>query len=334
MNKALFTVLFVAAVAMVASANFAMDFMSNINSFADDVISVPPRPTYDEKQFIGKKVLVTGGSSGIGFATALTFARFGADVVICSRDSNSNWFTGKQAVKKIEDDPIVKENKGKITWYKADVSDWDSISKFFKKLEDDKFVLDYAVNNAGIVGAAGTLKDTAQYFGGEHDCVRNNLMGTVNCLELEIEMWTKHNKNASVVNLASVNGFRSSPGAPMYATSKFGILGLTRNVGVQYARGTPSIRVNAIAPGFTNTSLVWQQTKLISGQAKQVWEGDYITPDSELWKTYAPYFESRCPTGKIADPMDQANMIAFLLAEESGLITGSIFVVDGVIGES
>ena len=64
------------------------------DGFADDVQHIPARPAYDETQFKGKIVLVTGGSSGIGFATALTFARFGAHVIICSRDSRPDWFTG------------------------------------------------------------------------------------------------------------------------------------------------------------------------------------------------------------------------------------------------
>jgi len=331
MSKVLFVAFVVAALAMVASCNF-MDYL-NVPITDDDYVTIPARPAYDEKQFAGKKILVTGGSSGIGFGTALTLARFGADVLICSRDSNPNWFTGKQAVEKIQADPIVQENNGKIRWEQADVSNKESITSLFKKLDDQKWIIDYAVNNAGIVGCAGTLHATSEYFGGEHDAIRNNLIGTINCLELEIDLFTREKKNASIVNLASVNGYRAAAGAPMYAASKFGILGLTKSIGVEYLGGEHPIRINAIAPGFTNTSLVWQQAKLISGAAQQVWEGDYITPSHPLWKQYAFYFEERCPTGHIADPLDQGNMIAFLLAEESALISGSIFVVDGMIGE-
>lgn len=64
------------------------------DEFADDFQHIPARPTYDQTQFKGKVVLVTGGSSGIGFATALTFARFGAHVIICSRDLRPDWYTG------------------------------------------------------------------------------------------------------------------------------------------------------------------------------------------------------------------------------------------------
>jgi len=296
------------------------------------IIYMGTRPTYDQKQFIGKKVFITGGSSGIGFATAMTFARFGADVVIISRDSNASWFNGSGAVERIKADPVVKENNGKIRWYKADVSNKENMTALFKQFETEKWEMDLAVNNAGIVGAIGTLANTAKYFGGEHDPIRNNLQGTIICLDLEIAHFKKTKKDGAIVNLASVNGMRGAPGAPLYPTSKFGILGLTRSVGTEYARGTPTIRINAIAPGFTNTSLVWQQVKGLIGL--QLWEGDYITPASKLWQDNKQRYLDRCPTGDMADPMDQANMIAFLLAEESSLITGSIFTVDGLISES
>jgi len=328
MNKILLSV---AVFAVAVSATFP--YMTYGDDNNEDMIYLGTRPAYDETQFAGKNILVTGGSSGIGFATALTFARFGSNVVIVSRDSNPDWFTGAQAVAKIEADDIVQAKGGKIRWYKCDVADRDQVKSLFKQFVDDKFMLDYAVNNAGIVGAVGNLKDTEKYLGTEHDAVRNNLQGTVNTLEEEIAQFHNSGKDGAIVNLASVNGYRASPGGALYATSKFGIVGLTRSVGTEYARGTPLIRVNAIAPGFTNTSLVWQQTKLLDGSGRQTWEGEYVTPSSDLWKQYASHFQSLCPTGDLADPMDQANMIAFLLSDSASLITGSIFTVDGLIGE-
>jgi len=327
----------VAAVALVASCNIVFDRKSLISRHDDrmgDVFAFGARPAYDQTQFKGKKILVTGGSSGIGYGTALTLARFGADVVICSRDSNPKWFTGAAACDRINNDDTVKENEGHCRWFMADVANRRNITNLFNLLEQDGFLIEYAVNNAGIVGAVGTLKQQAQYFNTEHDAVSNNLQGTVNCLELEFAHFNKHAINGSIVNLASVNGYRPSGGAPLYATSKFGILGLTRNVGTEYAHTNPTIRVNAIAPGYTNTSLVWQQVKLIAGTAEQVWEEPYITPDSELWQKYSHFIIDTIPGKRIADPLDQANMIAFLLSKEASLITGNIFVVDGLDGEN
>jgi len=330
-----------AALALVASANIVLDappvkgahaVRDDVDSL-DDLFVVGARPAYDMKQFINKKVFVTGGSSGIGFGTALLFARFGADVTICSRDSNPKWFTGQQAVDRISNDTIVKENNGKIRWVKCDVSDKAGMIKLFQQFDDEKYIIDYAVNDAAIIGAVGDMNTVIPYYGGKFDAVYNNLIGTVNSLEVEIAMFQKYKKDAAIVNLASVNGYRASAGALGYAASKFGVLGLTRATGVEYARGSPMIRINAIAPGFTNTSLVWQQTKLMAGIAHQVWEEPYVTPDSDLWQKYKDVLISMCPNGDISDPLDQANMIAFLLAKESALITGSIFVVDGVLGE-
>jgi len=330
MSKTLLSVLLFAVLAIAVSGFMPQVFGDDVS--AEDVIYLGTRPAYDETQFAGKNILVTGGSSGIGFAAAMTFARFGANVVIVSRDSNPSWFTGDQAVKKIEADDIVKAKGGKIRWYKCDVSDKDQVKALFQKFQTDKFMLDYAFNNAGIVGAVGNLIDTLQYLGGEHDAVHNNLQGILNCLEEEIAQFKTSQKNGAIVNTASVNGYRASPGGALYATSKFGVIGLTRSVGTEYARGTPTIRVNAIAPGFTNTSLVWQQVKILEGQG-QTWEGEYITPSHPLWQQYKVYFQQKCPTGDLADPMDQANMVAFLLSDSAALITGSTFTVDGLIGE-
>jgi len=304
-------------------------------SSTDGIIHLSARPAYDETQFIGKNILVTGGSSGMGYATALTFARFGANVVIVSRDSNPDWFTGNEAVQKIAADETVQAMGGQIRWYKCDVSKKEDVTALFQQFEKDNFMLDYAFNNAGVVGAVnmGTIfNDTVQYFGGEHDAVYNNLVGCMLCLEAEVAQFKSSQKNGAIVNTASVNGYRAAADGPLYASSKFGIIGLTRSVGTEYARGSPIIRVNAIAPGFTNTSLVWQQAKVLEGIC-QTWEGDYITPDSDLWKKYAPMFQAECPTGDLADPMDQANMVAFLLSDSAALITGSVFTVDGLIGE-
>jgi len=335
MNKSFVSVLIVAVLSVAVLGNlFDKHFAKHSRN--SDIIFIGTRPAYDETQFKNKNILVTGGSSGIGFATAMTFARFGSNVVIVSRDYHPTWYTGQQAVEKIQADETVKANGGKIRWIKCDVSNRTSVAALFAKLEEDKVMLDYAVNNAGIVGAVnvnGTLyNDTAKYLGGEHDAVHNNLIGTVLSLEYEIAQFKASKKNGAIVNTASVNGYRASADGPLYAAGKFGIIGLTRSVGTEYARGTPTIRVNAIAPGFTNTSLVWQQAKILEGSS-QAWEGEYITPDNPRWKKVAPVFQQACPTGDLADPMDQANMIAFLLSDSADLITGSVFTVDGLIGE-
>jgi NAD(P)-dependent dehydrogenase (short-subunit alcohol dehydrogenase family) len=335
MGKTLVSALLI-ALAVAVSANLANFKAVQYGNDPSDIIYVGNRPAYDQTQFKGKNALVTGGSSGMGFAAALTLARFGANVVIVSRDSNPEWFTGARAVEKIQNDETVKENGGTIKWYKCDVSNMTEMTALFDEFDKTNFMLDYAINNAGIVGAVqmkGALfNDTVPYFGGEHDAVKNNLIGTVLSLEFEMKQFLKTKKNGAIVNTASVNGYRASPLGPLYATSKFGIIGLTRSVGVEYARGTPVVRVNAIAPGFTNTSLVWQQVKVLSGEC-QTWEGKYITPSDPLWQQYAPLFKSKCPTGDLADPMDQANMMAFLLSDSAELITGSVFTVDGLIGE-
>lgn len=229
-------------------------------------------------------------------------------------------------------DDVVVANGGKVRWVKADVSDKASVTQLFANIREKEGTIDFAVNNAGIVGAAGLLNTTVQYFGTPYDPVRINVYGTINCLEQELQLFTQQKKNAAIVNLASVNGYRSAGLAPLYSASKHAIIGITRSVAVEYAQGTPTVRINALAPGFTNTSLVWQQAKVFE-DGSQVWEGDYITPNHPLWKKWEAAFVSMTPNNRMADPMDQANMIVFLLARESALITGNIFVVDDMDGE-
>lgn len=235
-------------------------------------------------------------------------------------------------MEKITNDEIVKLNDGKVRWVKADVSSKQSVAKLFADIREKEGTLDYAVNNAGIVGAAGQLNTTVQYFRTQYDPVYVNVYGTVNCLEQELMLFTQQKKNAAIVNLASVNGYRSAGLAPLYSASKHAIIGITRSVANEFAQGTPTVRINALAPGFTNTSLVWQQAKLFDSGI-QVWEGDYITPNHPLWKKWEATFVEMTPNHRMADPMDQANMIAFLLAHESALITGNVFVVDDMDGE-
>ena len=229
-------------------------------------------------------------------------------------------------------DKTVALNEGKVRWVKADVSNKDSVTQLFADIRAKEGTIDLAVNNAGIVGAAGLLNTTVQYFGTQYDPVRVNVYGTLNCLEQELQLFKQQQKNAAIVNLASVNGYRSAGLAPLYSASKHAIIGLTRSVASEYAQGTPTVRINALAPGFTNTSLVWQQAKVFEN-GSQVWEGDYITPNHPLWKKWEASFVAMTPNHRMADPMDQANMIAFLLAQESALITGNVFVVDDMDGE-
>ena len=287
-------------------------------------------PGYRWEQFVGKVVLVTGGSSGIGYATALSFARYGARVVICSRDSNPAWFNGTAAAARINADPDVLSLGGYARWVRADVSKAADVDALLADIEATEGTLDIAVNNAGISGAMGPLLETEQYLGTEHDALQTNIFGQAQSLAAELQLFARQQRGGVIVNVASVNGFRGADDAPLYATSKHASIGLTKSVALELALAPHHIRLNAIAPGFTSTSLLWQQAKFLeSGQ--QPWLGDYITPEHPLWQKWGPVLAASAPSGLMCDPMDLARMIMYLCSQEADYISGGVFVVDGGI---
>lgn len=283
-----------------------------------------------KKEFAGKVALVTGGSSGIGFQTALEFAQYGAKVIIVARDSNPNWFTGAGAVEKITNDPVVQQSGGQCRFIKADVSDREQMKGVIDDIRSKEGDLDFAVNAAGIGGPLGLLADNRAYINGTHCPMRNNIYGTLFSLIYELRFMNENNHPAAIVNFASVNGLQATPKGSLYGASKFGIVGLTRCAAAEHAvaaPGAPLIRINAVAPGLTDTSLTWQQVKYFA-QGIQPWEGDYITPDSQLWKDYGPMWVAQLVAKVMASPKNMADAALFLCSSDASFITGHILSVD------
>jgi len=281
-------------------------------------------------EFKDKVVLVTGGSSGIGYQTALQFAQYGAKVIITARDSNADWFNGANAVTNILADPVVQQNGGQARFVKTDMSDVEQVKALFQDIESNENDLDFAVNSAGIGGPLGELTEVSSYIHGEHCPIRNNLYGTIYSLMYESRFFIAKNHTGAIVNLASVNGLKATPQGSLYGTSKFGIVGLTRSVADSFADGSnglPKIRVNAVAPTLTNTSLTWQQVKWMK-DGTMPWDGDYITPDSPLWQQYGSQWIASLPSKAIASPKNMADPVLFLCSSDASFITGSILTVD------
>jgi len=277
---------------------------------------------------------VTGGSSGIGYATALSFARYGARVIICSRDSNPAWFNGSDAERRINSDPDVMSLGGYARWVKTDVSVVKDVDALIKNIVDKEGTIDFAFNNAGVAGFIGQLHDPKlePLLGGIHDTIRNNVFGCVNSLAAELTLWANQSRGGVIVNTASVDGLHGEGEASLYCSSKHAVIGLTKSVAMEMATSNPAVRINALAPGFTDTSLVWQQCKYFESY-EQSWEGDYITHDHPLWEKYGPLFSETAPAGKLCDPMDEARMVMYLFSEEARYISGAVMVVDGGIND-
>jgi NAD(P)-dependent dehydrogenase (short-subunit alcohol dehydrogenase family) len=246
------------------------------------------------KRFEGKVVLVTGGNSGIGRATALAFAKEGAKVVIAARREN----LGQEVLQEIT------KNGGEALFIKTDVSIQVDIENLIKKIIDQYGRLDLAFNNAGVGGPMTRLaRQTLETW----DMVINtNLKGVWLCLKYEIEQMLKQGGGA-IVNTASTAGISGSPGAAIYSASKHGVLGLTKSAAAEYA--TKNIRINAVCPGPIMTPMLE--------------EG--FTERPPMREAYL----STVPMGRFGVPEEIAGAVLWLCSEEASFMTGYSMTIGG-----
>lgn len=244
----------------------------------------------------GKVALVTGGASGIGRATALTFAREGAKLVIA--DTNEDG--GQQTVH------MITEQGGEATFVQVDVASATAVEAMLHKTVQTYGRLDCAHNNAGI---AGRIRAPL------HECPEDvwdqvlgiNLKGVWLCMKYEI-LQMLHQGGGTIVNTASIMGLVGSwSGTSAYNASKHGVVGLTKTAALEYA--TAGIRVNAVCPGYIWTPLI--ETALT------------MRPDME------PQIIARHPVGRMGRPEEIAEAVVWLCSDAASFVTGHTMTVDG-----
>ena len=246
------------------------------------------------KQFGGKVALVTGGSSGIGRATASAFAGEGANVVVADVLVEG----GGETVR------MIKEAGGEAIFVKTDVSKATEVEALIKKIVETYGRLDCAINNAGI---EGTMAPTADCTEENWDRTINiNLKGVWLCMKYEIPQMLKQG-GGTIVNTASVAGLVGLQGLPAYCASKGGVVQLTRTAALEYARA--GIRVNAVCPGVIRTPMV---DRLIAAQ-----------PEMEEALTAME------PVGRTGKPEEVAEAVVWLCSDAASFVTGHAMVVDG-----
>jgi NAD(P)-dependent dehydrogenase (short-subunit alcohol dehydrogenase family) len=247
--------------------------------------------------FAGKVALVTGGSSGLGEATVLKFAREGAKVVIAARRVEQSERVVQQ----------ILASGGEAHFVRADVSRAADVERMVTETVERFGRLDCAVNNAGIVGPKFTpVADVTEAQWDE--VIGVNLKGVWLCMKHEIHAMLANGRGA-IVNVASIYGCKPSDvGHAPYATSKFGVVGLTKSAAADY--GQMAIRINAVTPGFTVSEMV--------------------NPDrpgaAEKYKALVARHSGMNRLGKAEET---ANAIVWLCSESASYVNGAVLAVDG-----
>ena len=233
-------------------------------------------------RFSGKVIAVTGGSRGIGLAVATLFLEQGASVVIGDLTASDS-------------------SRPDLASVHLDVSDRSSCGSFARMIEKRFGKLDALVNNAGIFRPAASAQMAEEDW---RTVLDTNLTGAFFCSQAVYRLLCRSG-SGSIVNISSINGQAGWPGRANYASSKTGLIGLTRTLAVEWAAN--NVRVNAVAPGYVNTELLTKRTEALNVDA----------------------LESRIPLGRIAEPVEIANVVAFLISDEASYITGQAIFVDG-----
>lgn len=253
----------------------------------------------------GKVALVTGGSSGIGRATAIALAHRGARVVLTAR--------GRERGEAVAAE--IGEAGGQAVFVPGDVSRPDDVERMVAGAVDSFGRLDLAVNNAA--SAETALRPTAEVPEDEVDrMLAVNLKGVWLCMREEIRrMLEQDPSGGAIVNVSSVNGLGGAARGSIYSATKAGVLSLSKSAAQEYA--SAGIRVNALAAGSFRTPMLESVFARVSG-------GD---PEATL--LIEERYRSQVPLGRIGEAAEAADAIVWLCSDASSYVTGHTLIVDG-----
>ncbi|MCK8615131.1 SDR family NAD(P)-dependent oxidoreductase [Gordonia sp. C13] len=240
----------------------------------------------------GKTAVVTGGSRGIGRASALRLAEAGASVIIGDR---SDFKAGDESCS-----AEIRRAGGTAESRELDVADSAAVDRVFGEIAAEHGI-DILVNNAGVL-FAGSATETTDEMWRQQFAV--NVDGTFFCTRAALRAMLNAGNGGKIVNVASISGLRANPGFAAYCASKAAMVNFTRQAGIDYA--ADGINVNGVAPGFVETDM----TSLYSPEIRAALEG-------------------QTPNGRWATSEQIADSVLFLASPLSDHICGEILTVDG-----
>lgn len=255
-----------------------------------------PKALFGSSNLRGQVAIVTGGSSGIGRAISMELGRCGADIAFCFLDSGSDARSDAQEVASRLRDLDVN-----VFVRSCDVRDSEEVNTFVEEAQKELGGVQILINNAGIGADAPVWKMEDDAW---EVVVRTNLDGAF-YFTRAVAPFMRAQEHGKIVNITSVHGIRSEFGISNYASSKAGLIGLTRSTAVELGR--KNINVNAVAPGYIRT------TRLTDGVPPEILD----------------QARERASLGRLGDPQDVAGVVLFLCSEPARHITGAVIPVDG-----
>ena len=240
---------------------------------------------------MNKVALITGGTRGIGKEIACTLAEENYDIII-------NYRTENEELMKLKKE--IEQKRDRCLLLKGDVSNFEDCKKLVEEAINRMNHIDVLVNNAGITKDMLLMRMKPEDF---NEVINVNLIGTFNMTKNVINYMMKERKGR-IINVSSVVGISGNAGQTNYSASKAGIIGFTKSLAKEVA--SRNILVNAIAPGFIQTDM----TNILKENVKD-----------EIAKTI--------PLKRMGTAKDVANVVKFLVSEDSSYITGQVIQVDG-----
>lgn len=242
-----------------------------------------------------KVALVTGGSSGMGRAACLAFAKEGAKVVVAARREKEGSETAS----------AIRDSGGEAIFVQTDVSQESQVDSLFEQAVSHFGRIDCAFNNAGINENPAPLHEWE--INDWRRMMDINVTGVWLCMKHEISLM-RESGGGTIVNNASISGLFSGENMSVYSAAKHAVLGLTKGAAVENVKA--GIRINAICPGFVETPM-W---------------GEFLTSPEARAR-----FDAIPPIGRFGTSEELASTVVWLCSDESAYVIGHSLIIDGGI---